>query len=317
MKKMLLILVVLIGFGITANAQDVITLKNGTDINALVQKISEFEIEYKKFDNPNGPNYTLKKSEILIIRYANGSKDIFSEEEKPVDVKNTSTPKSDNRSNELVDNRNNELIRIPANEQSRKDVIVYSNTSGGINVGVQTKITHINDKYIYYMLYKRTGKEKEKKIKQKYVEFTLTFDENAKKEKYPEQMSARDFSSLPIYFGCRWPLYDPNFPWIVFGTEKMSNLSLVEKTSPDILKYYKTGKVAHGAASGFSTAALCTLPLIIVPLILDMVALGHMAARSKAFKNAFLSYYETYVDLEVCAKYGIVITPYSTSIHFK
>ena len=84
MKKILLILVALIGFGIMVNAQDIITLKNGTDINAFVQKIGDVEIEYKKFDNPNGPNYTLKKTEILMIRYENGTKDIFSEELCPL-----------------------------------------------------------------------------------------------------------------------------------------------------------------------------------------------------------------------------------------
>jgi len=85
MKKILLILVVVIGFGVFTNAQDVITLKNGTDIKVLVQKIGDVEVEYKKFDNPNGPNYTLKKSEILIIRYENGTKDIFSENTKLID----------------------------------------------------------------------------------------------------------------------------------------------------------------------------------------------------------------------------------------
>ena len=48
-------------------AQDIITLKNGEDIKVFVQKIRETDVTYKKFDNPKGHNYTLKKSEILII----------------------------------------------------------------------------------------------------------------------------------------------------------------------------------------------------------------------------------------------------------
>ena len=78
-------------------AQDVITLKNGTDINALVQEIGDVEVKYKKFDNPNGPNYTLKNSEILIIRYANGTKDIFSEEAKPVESRDFSISESNEK----------------------------------------------------------------------------------------------------------------------------------------------------------------------------------------------------------------------------
>jgi len=87
MKKKLLILVTVIGFCVISNAQDVITLKNGTDINALVQKVGDIEIEYKRFDNSGGTNYTLKKSEILMIRYENGTKDIFLEETKPSETK--------------------------------------------------------------------------------------------------------------------------------------------------------------------------------------------------------------------------------------
>ena len=58
-------------------AQDIITLKNGEDIEAIVQEISDTEIKYKKMENPNGPNYTLRKAEIFMIRYANGSRDVF------------------------------------------------------------------------------------------------------------------------------------------------------------------------------------------------------------------------------------------------
>jgi hypothetical protein len=101
MKKNFLLLVVVIGFGIAATAQDVITLKNGTDIDALVQKIGEVEIEYKKFDNPNGPNYTLRKSEIFMIKYANGSKDVFA---VSVVEKNTQTDKKNENMNYAIFN---------------------------------------------------------------------------------------------------------------------------------------------------------------------------------------------------------------------
>jgi len=67
-------------------AQDVITLKNGDEIQAIVQEIGEVDIKYKKYDNPNGPNYTLKKSDIFMIRYANGSKDVFTDNDVSVNV---------------------------------------------------------------------------------------------------------------------------------------------------------------------------------------------------------------------------------------
>ena len=94
MKKLSILLIATIFSVASAFAQDIITLKNGEDIKALVQEIGEIDVKYKKFDNSNGPNYTLKKSEILIIRYANGTKDIFSEEEKPVEKQDVSISES-------------------------------------------------------------------------------------------------------------------------------------------------------------------------------------------------------------------------------
>jgi len=73
-------------------AQDIITLRNGNEIQAFVQNISEIEVKYKRSDNPNGPNYTLKKSDIFMIRYANGSRDVFTDKISTHAVETTSAP---------------------------------------------------------------------------------------------------------------------------------------------------------------------------------------------------------------------------------
>jgi hypothetical protein len=65
---------------------DVITLLNGDDLDAIVQKVGDIDIEYKKWSNKNGPTYTLKKSEVFSIRYANGEKDVFFKKEEQVVV---------------------------------------------------------------------------------------------------------------------------------------------------------------------------------------------------------------------------------------
>ena len=99
-KKFVILLIATLLSVASAFSQDIITLKNGEDIESLVKEIDEVGVKYKKFDNPNGPNYTLKKSEILIIRYANGSKDIFSEEEKTIEKKDISTLESESVRND-------------------------------------------------------------------------------------------------------------------------------------------------------------------------------------------------------------------------
>jgi formylglycine-generating enzyme required for sulfatase activity len=65
-------------FGFNAMAQDVITLNNGDEIEALVQKINKVDVEYKKWDFQDGPTFTVRKSEIFRIKYQNGTKDVFS-----------------------------------------------------------------------------------------------------------------------------------------------------------------------------------------------------------------------------------------------
>ena len=79
-QKRLFLLFAAIATGIVSLfAQDVITLKDGNEIIALVYEIGDIDVKYKRTENPNGPNYVLKKSEILKIIYANGSKDEFND----------------------------------------------------------------------------------------------------------------------------------------------------------------------------------------------------------------------------------------------
>jgi hypothetical protein len=79
MKKTITLLAVLFGSMATISAQDIITLKNGDEIKAKVQEVGLSDVKYKKFDNLTGPTYTLLKTEIFMIKYENGEKDIFKE----------------------------------------------------------------------------------------------------------------------------------------------------------------------------------------------------------------------------------------------
>ncbi len=62
----------------TLSAQDIITLKNGEEIKAKVTAVNPNDIQYRKFNDADGPLYTKYKSEVFMIKYANGSKDVFS-----------------------------------------------------------------------------------------------------------------------------------------------------------------------------------------------------------------------------------------------
>jgi hypothetical protein len=78
MKKIIPIIIVLFAISINAHTQDLIIKKNGDELTVKVIKITETEIEYRRSDQgDSGPVYSIKKAEVLLIKYANGTKDVF------------------------------------------------------------------------------------------------------------------------------------------------------------------------------------------------------------------------------------------------
>ena len=66
--------------GMTAvctSAQDMIVKKDGTVIQAKVMKVGTSEVDYKKWSNQNGPQYSIAVADILAINYQNGEKETF------------------------------------------------------------------------------------------------------------------------------------------------------------------------------------------------------------------------------------------------
>jgi len=84
MKKLILSLAATILTSTFCFSQDIITKKSGEDIQAKVLEVTNTEIKYKKFENQTGPIYTISTTELLMIRYENGSKDIFTEIESAI-----------------------------------------------------------------------------------------------------------------------------------------------------------------------------------------------------------------------------------------
>ena len=61
-------------FGFT---QDIIYKKNGDKIEANVLEVGVDEVKYKKFNVEEGPIYVLLKSDLFMIEYGDGSRDVF------------------------------------------------------------------------------------------------------------------------------------------------------------------------------------------------------------------------------------------------
>ena len=56
---------------------DVIVKKDNTKIEALIKEIDDTTIKYKRFSNPDGPQYSISKEEVVTILYANGEVEVM------------------------------------------------------------------------------------------------------------------------------------------------------------------------------------------------------------------------------------------------
>ena len=113
--KNIIAIVSLLLCGSTLFAQDIITKKDGTDIQAKVTEVSDSQIVFKKYSNLDGPSYKMDVADILMITYENGEREMY----------NVETTKSD----------------IPSG------VMTYNSWSGKISVGGVTIENGMLDRY--------------------------------------------------------------------------------------------------------------------------------------------------------------------------
>jgi hypothetical protein len=84
MKTFIALLVFVISTAVTtAFAQDVIVLRSGDEIKSKVVEITPTEIKYKKFDNLEGPTIVILKSDVFMIKYENGTKEVINSSNSP------------------------------------------------------------------------------------------------------------------------------------------------------------------------------------------------------------------------------------------
>lgn len=76
MKKLTILFALLVSVS-ALNAQDIITQRDGTDIQAKVTEVGISQISYKKYSNLDGPTYIIGKNDILMITYENGEREMY------------------------------------------------------------------------------------------------------------------------------------------------------------------------------------------------------------------------------------------------
>ncbi len=107
----------------SVSAQDVIVKKDGSTILSKVLEVGQEEIKYKKFDNLEGPTYSIQKSELQSINYQNGAKDTFS---APVRDDNRYLPNNQNDGDQRLND--NALLELDATSHNNLSAMKTRNT---------------------------------------------------------------------------------------------------------------------------------------------------------------------------------------------
>lgn len=78
---------------------DMLLFRSGEEVSVKVLEIGTQEIKYKKCDNQQGPTISVLKSDVFMITYANGSKDVFKAESNPTTSNDNTSTTNNNSSN--------------------------------------------------------------------------------------------------------------------------------------------------------------------------------------------------------------------------
>jgi hypothetical protein len=82
MKKAYSLFIGALLISLSSLAQDVLVMKDGSRINAIIEAVGEREVRYHLFDSPQGILYTRDIKNIVRIEFENGTAEDLSEEKK-------------------------------------------------------------------------------------------------------------------------------------------------------------------------------------------------------------------------------------------
>lgn len=111
MKKSFIFLLFVIIGSLDVYAQDILQLKDGGKIEVKLLEINETSIKYKRWDNLNGPSYTISITKVYSIIYENGTMDKFDIETIAKSDVATSIEQAGNQVSNSIDNSGNKISK--------------------------------------------------------------------------------------------------------------------------------------------------------------------------------------------------------------
>lgn len=119
-------------------AQDLIVKKDGSVIQAKVTKVGTSNVEYKKWSNQDGPQYSIEITDILAINYKNGDKETFD---------NVSTSRNNQAAKTQTEGQQN-VIQIQTEDLSHEVKVANDEMIAKLNEPVELLINEKDKKDI-------------------------------------------------------------------------------------------------------------------------------------------------------------------------
>ena len=131
-----------LAYSATLKAQDIIILNNGEEFKSKVDEVLDAEIKYFKWENLNGPKYSIKKTDVFMIRYQSGFVENYSKN------KSTETKVIRNDSNLILNKKNTDEVW-----EDNSRLSIYYNSGGAIlvnnaNLIGDFSLSNVNNGYI-------------------------------------------------------------------------------------------------------------------------------------------------------------------------
>ena len=130
MRKYLVLGIFVLLNTMSVMAQDVIFRSSSDSIQAQVLTIGTTEISYRKWNNLDGPIYSISINEVAAIRYANGTYDFFSN-------KSVATPDKSNQNSSLILTRSGNTYYYGSKVMNKDSMLEWLETQNCSNAYTQ------------------------------------------------------------------------------------------------------------------------------------------------------------------------------------
>jgi len=260
-------------FCLNSIAQDTLYFTNQVRLAVVLLEINPDNVKYKRFDNKEGATYTVLKNELQLVKFKNGSKEVFNE---PLPVKTATAVSVDPTKKKEAEVKEAGKEPEPFFEGDKADVLVFRSGKR-----TEAKVLIVNNTEVKYKLFSfqdgptyhaskselssiQYGNGKTETFAEEIPGEPKVVQNESSKEKSDENLNESESKKdeTPI----------KESPSITYSSPSLANetnASLYARGQRDAKRYYK----GYGGAIGSGCAAFGCTPVIgLIPAVLISTA---------------------------------------------